>query len=405
MHLKSAPYILLKLTPYGTGSYYIEFKEKDVKNTGPVKHLNPPKIDTNIPLFFPFKEESELEQLMFVLPHHIQKYIEENINTDHLVDIILDLDCEITFILHDGRFEYEERMSIATEEDIKVICSACKHITDANRACIETSLHRCSVIKDPFQKDRNGEKIVGMTIRVSRIITGLAETIHDILESKKSILLIGTPGCGKTTLLRDIAQYVASRDKMRRRTMIVDTNNEIGGESTRTHKAVGDARRMKVGPRERQYRVMLEAVQNHTPQCLIIDEIGTTQEANQAVSISQRGIQLIATTHGTTLAGVVQNPATRNLLGGANIVTLSATECISQGAEKKTRVERKTLPSFQVVIELISRSKWRIHHNVLQSVDVILKDMGTQSDCEIREFDFDNKTYTRTDGKFPEPEN
>jgi len=283
------------------------------------------------------------------------------------------------------------------QEDIEEVLQSCSNITDANRACIGRSLHRCSVIKDR-------DNIVGMTIRVSRVINGISKSIHNILESKKSVLLIGIPGCGKTTLLRDIAQYISSRDIFDRRTMIVDTNNEIGGENTLPHRAIGDARRMKVGSRERQYRVMLEAVQNHTPECLVIDEIGTSQEANQAVSISQRGIQLIATTHGKTLVDVVQNPATRNLLGGANTVILSAMECSKQGAEKKTRIERKTLPAFEIVIEMLSHTKWRIHYDVPRAVDVILNNLGELSTCEIREFDFDGKIINIKEEIFPEPE-
>ena len=347
------------------------------------------------------QSEVELEELLNVLPQRVVEFIKENVPIESLVDIILDIEREITFIINDGENEYDIRMDNATESDIETILSSCLHVTEANRACIGNTLHRCSIITDPTLKI---DKVVGMTIRISRIVNGMATSIHDILESKKSILIVGTPGSGKTTLLRDIAQYVSSRDTIRRRTMIVDTNNEIGGENTRTHKAVGDARRMKVGQRSRQYRVMLEAVQNHTPQCLIIDEIGTSQEANQAVSISQRGIQLIATTHGTTLADVVQNPETRNLLGGANTVILSAVEVKQHGSEKKTRIERKTIPAFEVVIELVSRTKWRIHYDVLDAVDVILNGEGKQSYCEIREFDFEKSMFVSTEAKFPELE-
>lgn len=193
--------------------------------------------------------------------------------------------------------------------------------------------------------------------------------------------------------MRDIAQLLASeelveqdatqREKLLRRVMIVDTNNEIAGDHVTRHKAVGNARRIKVGDRSNQARIMLEAVQNHTPEVLIIDEIATREEVNQAIGVKQRGVQLIATTHGRTLADVIQNPYTRDLLGGVNTVTLSSFEKRAQKAEQKTRIERKMEPSFDVCIVLNELNIWTIIRDVPQAVDVILKRQG-QVEVEVR---------------------
>jgi hypothetical protein len=183
-------------------------------------------------------------------------------------------------------------------------------------------------------------------------------------------------------LLRDIAFALAS-DAHRRRVMVVDTNNEIAGEHTLPHRAIGNARRMKVGARAQQYRRMLEAVQNHTPQTLIIDEIGTKQEVTEAVGVKQRGVQLIATTHGRTLSDVIRNPHLRDLLGGVNTVILSAQERLNEGATSKTRNERRMEPAFDVCLELIGVNKWRLHHDVAASVDVVLRQVLSLFCCAL----------------------
>jgi stage III sporulation protein SpoIIIAA len=219
---------------------------------------------------------------------------------------------------------------------------------------------------------------------MARIVSGLASTIKDVLEIGRSVLLVGPPGRGKTTLLRDIARMLAS-EPYGKRVMIVDTNNEIAGEGVQPHRAIGDARRMKVGDRSQQYRRMLEAVQNHTPETLVIDEIGTAKEVKEAVGVQQRGVQLIATTHGRTLADVILNPDLRGLLGGVNTVILSAGERIQDQATSKTRNERKMTPTFDVCIELLGLHKWRLHYNVAGAVDAVLRQLGEVVDCEVRE--------------------
>ena len=311
-----------------------------------------------------------------------------------LVDVVLDLERPVTFVTNSGP---TVRADFCVEEyDLQQVVEACGPISDANRACIGTSLHRCSLIRDP-STNRN----VGLTLRMARVVRGIANVFESELVSGKSILLVGPPGRGKTTLLRDIA-WLLSSERIDRRVMVVDTNNEIAGETEVPHQAIGHARRLKVGARSLQYQKMLEAVQNHTPETLIIDEIGTTKEVSEAVGIQQRGVQLIATTHGRSLADVIQNPQLRNLLGGVNAVILSAGERMAEGAVSKTRLERKSPPAFDVCVELLAIDKWRVHQDVAQAVDVILRGMDEVVECEVRELDPKTGIVTITRESFPD---
>lgn len=184
--------------------------------------------------------------------------------------------------------------------------------------------------------------------------------------------------------------------------VVVDTNNEIGGEDTIPHTAIGKARRMKVGHRSEQHQVMLEAVQNHTPGALVIDEIGRAEEVQQAVDVKLRGVQLIATTHGRTLADVINNPLLKNLLGGVNVVTLSAAERAEEGATSKTRLEQRSQPAFDVCIEMESLWKWRIHHDISAAVGVVLRNMGEAVLSEVRSFDDATRNMDVSMRSFPD---
>jgi stage III sporulation protein SpoIIIAA len=315
--------------------------------------------------------DAEFDKLVECLPRRIAKLLTERVVDPelNLMDVVMDLERPVCFVTSEGPGVREE-LCVVTEEDIEYVIERCGNITDSNRACVGSSLHRCSVIRDPHT-----EEIIGLTLRMARSVRGLANMIKDVIGAGKSVLLVGPPGLGKTTLLRDIASTLAS-EAYGRRVMVVDTNNEIAGEHTLPHRAIGRARRMKVGLRSQQYRRMLEVVQNHTPQTLIIDEVGTKQEVMEAVGVRQRGVQLIATTHGRTLADVILNPHLRDLLGGMNTVILSAQERSNEQASAKTRNERKMAPSFDVCVELIGINKWRLHHDIGESVDVVLRNVS-----------------------------
>ena len=346
--------------------------------------------------------EVEFDQVLHCLPDRVQDRLMAIIPTarDHLVDVQMDLFRPVCFAsrgVPGSRRHIRVHDCVVTQKDLDYVLGHCSPITDSKRACLGSSLHRCSVIRDA---DTETEDITGLTIRVARNVRGIAGAFSDMLSLGKSLLLVGPPGLGKTTLLRDVASTL-SCEHYDRNVMVVDTSNEIAGEGTLPHAAIGDARRMKVGPRTEQYRRMLEAVQNHTPDTLIIDEIGTKQEVFEAIGVKQRGVQLIATTHGRTLEDVVKNPDIRDLVGGVNTVILSSAEREAEQVASKTRIERRMDPAFDVCIEILDVNKWRVHVDLKSAVDVVLNDNGSPVQCEIRELDPDTGCVSRGAALFP----
>src|SRR6478736_374010 len=304
----------------------------------------------------------DLDQLLEVLPPHICDPLMALEERRELLEVVMDLGREPEARLP-GREVLLSTHSVR-EEDIDYVVQRIGAFGDDNRAGIERTLHRISAIRN-----REG-RIVGITCRVGRAVFGTVAIIRDIVESGRSILMMGRPGVGKTTLLREAARVLA--DDLRKRVMIVDTSNEIGGDGDIPHPAVGRARRMQVPTPSMQHSVMIEAVENHMPEVIVIDEIGTELEAMAARTIAERGVQLVGTAHGTALENLMMNPTLSDLIGGIQSVTLSDDEARRRGTQK-TVLERKAPPTFDVVIELHDFDRLAVHSDVAETVDSLLR--------------------------------
>src|SRR5712691_4284678 len=312
-----------------------------------------------------------LDLLLEVLPSTVCTALQQQSDLETLLEVVLDLGRrpEARF---PGRVLYLDDGYVA-HEDIRFVTSRVGAFGKDKRAGIERTLHRISAIRN-----RQGE-IIGLTCRVGRAVVGTVDIVRDVIESGKSILLVGRPGVGKTTLLREAARVMA--DEFSKRVGVVDTSNEIAGDGDIPHPGIGGARRMQVPHPELQHAVMIEAVENHMPQVIVIDEIGTEAEALAARTIAERGVQLIATAHGNTLDNLLQNPTLCDLIGGIQAVTLSDEEARRRGTQK-TVLERKAPPTFEVVIEIQEQDKLAVHHDVARVVDRFLR--GDMPRPEIR---------------------
>src|ERR687887_433287 len=304
----------------------------------------------------------DLDNLLDVLPPHICDPLQELENRRELLEVVMDLGREPEARLP-GREVVLSTHSVR-EEDIEYVVQRIGAFGDDNRAGIERTLHRISAIRN-----REG-RIVGITCRVGRAVFGTITIIRDIVESGRSILMMGRPGVGKTTLLRETGRVLA--DDLRKRVIIVDTSNEIAGDGDIPHPAIGRARRMQVPTPTMQHAVMIEAVENHMPEVIVIDEIGTELEAAAARTIAERGVQLVATAHGNTLENLMMNPTLSDLIGGIQSVTLSDEEARRRGTQKSV-LERKSPPTFDVVVEIQNWSHVAVHENVAEVVDAILR--------------------------------
>ena len=304
----------------------------------------------------------ELEQLLSVLPARVTARLKEQASPDDLLEVVLDLGRA-----PEARFAAGDVML----DEVPVGRDDLQHVVDGigefgadNRAGMERTLHRISAIRN-----RRGS-VVGITCRVGRAVFGTIKLIEDLACGGKNILLLGRPGVGKTTMLREVARVLA--DEARKRVIIVDTSNEIAGDGDIPHPAIGHARRMQVPTPTEQHDVMIEAVENHMPQVIIIDEMGTTQEAAAARTIAERGVQLVATAHGNTLDNLIMNPTLSDLVGGVQTVTLGDQEARFRGTQK-TVLERKAPPTFDVVVEIQDWDLVSVHDDVAQVVDQWLR--------------------------------
>jgi stage III sporulation protein SpoIIIAA len=315
----------------------------------------------------------DLELLLRVMPPHIRDALHRQADLKNLIEVVLDLGRP-----PEGRFP-SRAINLSdltiTREDIDYVIHRVGAFTLDNRAGIERTLHRISAIRNR----RDG--VVGLTCRVGRAVFGTVDILRDVIESGKSLLLLGRPGVGKTTLLREGARVLST--ELIKRVIIVDTSNEIGGDGDIPHPGIGASRRMQVPRPDLQHAVMIEAVENHMPEVIVIDEIGTEAEAQAARTIAERGVQLIATAHGNTLDNLLMNPTLSDLLGGIHAVTLSDEEARRRGTQK-TVLERKAPPTFDTLVEIRNRDEFVVYHETSSVVDAYLRGRSARPEVRMR---------------------
>src|SRR5215471_11102298 len=315
----------------------------------------------------------DLDLLLRVMPPHLTESLRRQPDLSHLVEVVLDLGRppEARF---PGRAVYVTDSSI-TREDLEYVTHRVGNFAADNRAGIESTLHRISAIRNR----RN--LIVGLTCRVGRAVYGTIDVLRDVVESGKSLLLLGRPGIGKTTLLRESARVLSTN--LHKRVIVVDTSNEIAGDGDIPHAGIGTSRRMQVPRPDLQHSVMIEAVENHMPEVIVIDEISTEAEALAARTIAERGVQLIATAHGNSLDNLLMNPTLADLLGGIHAVTLGDEEARRRGTQK-TVLERKAPPTFDTLVEIRTRDEFAVFHDTASVVDAHLRGRSIRPEVRVR---------------------
>jgi stage III sporulation protein SpoIIIAA len=330
----------------------------------------------------PQRVTDDLDRLLAVLPVAVRQALATAEAREQLLEVVLDLG-RIPEARYPGRAVALGEAAVQ-RSDLAAVVEQLGAFGGDNRAGIECTLHRISAIRN-----RTGD-IVGLTCRVGRAVFGTVAMVRDLMDSGASLLLMGRPGVGKTTALREIARVLA--DDLGKRVVVIDTSNEIAGDGDIPHPAIGRARRMQVARPELQHQVMIEAVENHMPEVIVIDEIGTELEAQAARTIAERGVMLVATAHGNELANLVKNPTLSDLIGGIESVTLGDEEARRRRTQK-TVLERAAEPTFPLAVEMHSRHRWLVHRDVARTVDLLLR--GQQARPQVRELDADGQLHLR----------
>ncbi|MBM5821888.1 MAG: AAA family ATPase [Cyanobacteria bacterium K_Offshore_surface_m2_011] len=337
------------------------------------------------PSLSPQRVTDDLDRLLAVLPPVVQRALAGPEQREGLLEVVLDLG-RVPEARYPGRVRALGNDAIE-RSDLAAVLQRLGPFGGDNRAGIERTLHRISAIRN-----RTGD-VVGLTCRVGRAVFGTVAMVRDLLDTGQSLLLMGRPGVGKTTALREIARVLA--DDLQRRVVVIDTSNEIAGDGDIPHPAIGRARRMQVARPELQHQVMIEAVENHMPEVIVIDEIGTELEAQAARTIAERGVMLVATAHGNELANLIRNPTLSDLVGGIQSVTLGDEEARRRRTQK-TVLERAAEPTFPLAVEMHSRHRWLVHRDVAGTVDLLLR--GQPTHPQVRELGGDGRLVLRDDG-------
>jgi stage III sporulation protein SpoIIIAA len=338
----------------------------------------------------PQRITDDLDRLLEVLPKAVQLALAPPQAREQLLEVVLDLG-RVPEARYPGH-ALPLGSAVVERSDLQAVVEQLGHFGGDNRAGIERTLHRISAIRN-----RTGA-IVGLTCRVGRAVFGTVAMVRDLMDSGQSLLLMGRPGVGKTTALREIARVLA--DDLQKRVVVIDTSNEIAGDGDIPHPAIGRARRMQVAQPEQQHQVMIEAVENHMPEVIVIDEIGTELEAQAARTIAERGVMLVATAHGNELANLVKNPTLSDLVGGIESVTLGDEEARRRRSQK-TVLERAAEPTFPLAVEMHSRDRWLVHRDVARTVDLLLR--GQLPRPQVRALDGEGRVQMQEPAQQPSP--
>ncbi|CAM6095756.1 unnamed protein product [Calypogeia fissa] len=338
-----------------------------------------------------YRNREDLHKLLELLPEEMRRKLLVHGELEHLVEIVLDLGRRPLARFPSG--DWFISRDVVSSADLGHAVSLVGEFADDNRAGMDRTLHRISAIRN-----RAGG-IIGLTCRTGRAISGSAEMARDLVAGGGSLLLMGPPGVGKTTAIREVARMLA--DEYYKRVVVVDTSNEIAGDGDIPHPGIGRARRMQVPEVLMQHEIMIEAVENHMPQTIVIDEIGTELEAFAAGTIAQRGVQLVGTAHGMTVENLIKNPSLNSLAGGIQSVILGDEEARRRGMQKSI-LERKGPPTFTAAVEMVSRNVWHVHHSLAATVDALLA--GREPQVEVRTMTDTGQVIVGSKGMTEEPQ-